>query len=64
MNMHTIVDKITSGGIGQHSSPSKGGIQPGSGGLIEFPEHNDVLSGRGGRINNHPGNLYYRTLVN
>ena len=27
------------------------------------PQSNDVLSGRGGRINSHPGNIQYRKLV-
>lgn len=62
--MYTIIDKMAPGiGIGKQSSPSQN-IQPGAGGLIECPNANDVLSGRGGRINNHSGNLYYRTLVN
>ena len=33
------------------------------GGAIKFPNVNDVLSGRGGRINNHEGNVHFRTLV-
>lgn len=62
--MYTIIDKMAPGiGIGKLSSPSQN-IQPGTGGLIECPNANDVLSGRGGRIHNHSGNLYYRTLVN
>jgi len=44
--------------------PSSQNIQPGTGGPIKCPTITDVLSGRGGRINNHSGNLYYRTLVN
>jgi len=38
-------------------------IEPCAGGAIEFPNENDVLSGRGGRINNHEGNVNFRTLV-
>jgi len=62
--MYKIVDKITSGGISKQALVSSQNIQPDAGGLIECPNMNDVLSGRGGRINNHSGNLYYRTLVN
>jgi len=59
---HNIVDKM-SGVIGGRHPLSRHDIPPGHGGLIEFPDINDVLSGRGGRINNHPGNIYYRKLV-
>jgi len=37
--------------------------KPNEGGQIQFPNKNDVLSGRGGRINNHEGNINFRTLV-
>ena len=33
------------------------------GGIVTEPNMNDVLSGRGGRINAHPGNVQYRGLV-
>lgn len=39
-------------------------IQPGHGGLIKTPGSNDVLNGRGGRINSHRGNVQFRQLVN
>lgn len=39
-------------------------IPPGYGGPIQEPSVNDVLSGRGGRINSHPGNVQFRQLVN
>lgn len=39
-------------------------IPPKYGGLIEVPNYNDVLSGRGGKINAHPGNLQFRRVVN
>lgn len=39
-------------------------IPPGYGGPIQDPSINDVLSGRGGRINSHPGNVQFRQLVN
>jgi len=42
---------------------SSNDVPPGFGGLIGIPTINDVLSGRGGRINMHPGNIYYRRLV-
>ena len=38
-------------------------MDPGHGGLIKEPNVNDVLSGRGGRINSHPGNIQFRALV-
>lgn len=38
-------------------------VHPGDGGLIATLNDNDVLSGRGGRINNHPGNIAFRTIV-
>eukprot|EP00956_Cyclotella_meneghiniana_P017577 scaffold28858_cov71-Cyclotella_meneghiniana.AAC.2 len=38
-------------------------VQPGQGGLISALNDNDVLSGRGGRVNKHPGNIVFRTLV-
>jgi len=37
--------------------------QPNDGDPIEHPSDNDVLSGRGGRINNHSGNIHFRKLV-
>lgn len=39
-------------------------IQPGYGSRIELPNRSDVLCGRGARINSHPGNVYFRALVN
>jgi hypothetical protein len=39
-------------------------IPPDYGGTVTEPNVNDVLSGRGGRINSHPGNVYFRELVN
>lgn len=38
-------------------------VNAGDGGLISELNENDVLSGRGGRINNHPGNITFRTVV-
>ena len=43
--------------------PPKVFVNPGDGGLISELNENDVLSGRGGRINNHPGNITFRTVV-
>jgi len=60
--MYHIVDKMKSGGLGLLPT-ARQDIPPGHGGLIELPDINDVLSGRGGRINNHQGNIYYRKLV-
>ena len=38
-------------------------IPPNFGGVVKEPNENDVLSGRGGRINAHSGNVHYRELV-
>jgi len=38
-------------------------VKENEGGPVMYPNTNDVLSGRGGRINNHPGNIYFRKLV-
>eukprot|EP00574_Skeletonema_japonicum_P013994 CAMPEP_0201721078 /NCGR_PEP_ID=MMETSP0593-20130828/5854_1 /ASSEMBLY_ACC=CAM_ASM_000672 /TAXON_ID=267983 /ORGANISM="Skeletonema japonicum, Strain CCMP2506" /LENGTH=624 /DNA_ID=CAMNT_0048211823 /DNA_START=116 /DNA_END=1987 /DNA_ORIENTATION=+ len=38
-------------------------VNPGDGGLISELNENDVLSGRGGRVNNHPGNVTFRIVV-
>jgi hypothetical protein len=38
-------------------------VPPNYGGLISCLNDNDVLSGRGGRINNHPGNIAFRNIV-
>jgi hypothetical protein len=38
-------------------------VLPRSSGPIENPEPNDVLSGRGGRINIHLGNVRFRDVV-
>merc|ERR1719498_348504 len=39
-------------------------VDAGRGGAILVPEPMDVLSGRGGAVNSHPGNRRYRDLVN
>lgn len=39
-------------------------VKPEDGGPISEPNVNDVLSGRGGRINSHAGNIQFRELVN
>ena len=43
--------------------PPRVNIHPGHGGSISTLNDNDVLSGRGGRINNHPGNVTFRLIV-
>jgi len=43
--------------------PPRVAFHPGQGGLISDLNNNDVLSGRGGRINNHPGNILFRHAV-
>jgi len=49
----------------KHPPPPPPVIKSEEGGQIQFPNKNDVLSGRGGRINNHEGNgnVYFRKLV-
>ncbi len=44
----------------------RGSVPPGYDGIINVSNlnDNDVLSGRGGRINSHPGNIQFRNLVN
>eukprot|EP01083_Nonionella_stella_P006222 18111_1 len=37
---------------------------PAGGVPVKAPTKNDVLSGRGGAVNSHPGNKRYRSLVN
>lgn len=43
---------------------TKADIKPGDGGRIRIPQSNDVLCGRGGRINAHEGNVKFREIVN
>jgi len=43
--------------------PPPAKILPGFGGPITKPSPNDVLCGRGGYINSHPGNVRLRTMV-
>ena len=45
--------------------PPRVNIHPGHGGQIWWTNVNnkDVLSGRGGRVNNHPGNVAFRRIV-
>jgi len=38
------------------------GLPPDMKGHIHVPNKNDVLSGRGGRVNSHPGNIQFRRL--
>jgi len=38
-------------------------VKPNEGGPVKYPNPNDVLSGRGGRINSHGGNIYFRKIV-
>jgi hypothetical protein len=44
-------------------NPPRPEILPGHGGPIRTPNNNDVLSGRGGRINSHTGNVRFREMV-
>jgi len=45
------------------NSPPRPQVPPGHGGPVKTPHANDVLSGRGGRINSHSGNVRFRELV-
>ena len=45
------------------NSPPLPQIPPGHGGPVKTFHANDVLSGRGGRINSHSGNVRFRELV-
>lgn len=56
-----MTDKRTSDDDSDNSCISS--IPPGYGGLIKTPGKNDVLSGRGGRVNAHEGNIRFRNLV-
>lgn len=47
----------------KHSSAPPPLIPPGHGGLIENPTSNDVLCGRGKRVNAHIGNVHFRDIV-
>jgi len=38
-------------------------FSPGQGGPVRNPHPHDVLSGRGGRINSHPGNVCFRDII-
>jgi hypothetical protein len=43
--------------------PPRVNVEPNHGGIISDLNENDVLCGRGGRINNHPGNITFRVIV-
>jgi len=43
--------------------PPRPEVSPGHGGPVRTPNCNDVLSGRGGRINSHSGNIHFREMV-
>ncbi|KAL9184950.1 hypothetical protein ACHAXT_002727 [Thalassiosira profunda] len=43
--------------------PPKPSVPPGHTGPVRTPHPHDVLSGRGGRINSHPGNVRFREKV-
>jgi len=48
---------------GGSSSKNQKLVPPGDGGLISEPTSSDVLSGRGGKINSHEGNVRFRELI-
>jgi len=45
------------------NSPPRPQVPPGHGGPVRTPHPHDVLSGRGGRVNSHPGNVHFREMV-
>eukprot|EP00804_Cyclotella_cryptica_P020644 CCRYP_003469-RA/>CCRYP_003469-RA protein AED:0.30 eAED:0.30 QI:462/1/1/1/0/0.5/2/451/775 len=47
----------------KNDNPPRPEVPPGLGGPVRNPNNNDVLSGRGGRINSHPGNVRFREMV-
>lgn len=49
--------------MSKNDSPPRPEVAPGHGGPIRTPNKNDVLSGRGGRINSHTGNVRFREMV-
>lgn len=44
-------------------SPPVPKVPENNGGFVEAPHHNDVLCGRGGEVNSHPGNVHYLKIV-
>jgi len=61
--MQNIVVNTISAGSGSPKILTSIDIPPGYGGPIQQLNQNDVLSGRGGRINSHAGNIKFRNLV-
>jgi len=57
-------DTATAAAVGddEHMTMVAVPIPPGQT-IVQKPNPKDVLCGRGGRINSHPGNVYFRTLV-
>ena len=51
------------GGNTRSIPPPTNEVLPRGIGPIDVPNPNDVLSGRGGRINAHPGNVQFRTII-
>jgi len=45
------------------TNPPRPNIPPGHAGTVRTPHPHDVLSGRGGRINSHPGNVHFREII-
>lgn len=57
------VDDTATTAVGdEHMTMTAIPIPPGQT-IVQKPNPKDVLCGRGGRINSHPGNVYFRTLV-
>ena len=63
-NTGTAINTSISSGYQSNGPPPPPLIAPGHGGLIKEVNPNDVLCGRGGRINAHSGNVRFRDIVN
>mmetsp|Transcript_40304 Transcript_40304/g.86991 ORF Transcript_40304/g.86991 Transcript_40304/m.86991 type:complete len:291 (-) Transcript_40304:142-1014(-) len=54
---------FSSSNIANNNMPPRPQIPPGYASPVRTPHAHDVLSGRGGRINSHAGNIRFRELV-
>mmetsp|Transcript_15088 Transcript_15088/g.26947 ORF Transcript_15088/g.26947 Transcript_15088/m.26947 type:complete len:964 (-) Transcript_15088:161-3052(-) len=54
---------VSSSNIANNNMPPRPQIPPGHASPVRTPHAHDVLSGRGGRINSHAGNIRFRELV-
>mmetsp|Transcript_27875 Transcript_27875/g.52537 ORF Transcript_27875/g.52537 Transcript_27875/m.52537 type:complete len:966 (-) Transcript_27875:599-3496(-) len=54
---------VSSSNNANNNMPPRPQIPPGHNSPVRTPHAHDVLSGRGGRINSHPGNIRFREMV-